>query len=391
MVSSSGSSGLRAVLSAMIQEAGGRLRFRDWMEAALYHPQWGYYMAQRPRLGREGDFVTAPEMTSLFGELLALQWIEVWQAMGKPNPFTVVEAGAGSGRLALDVLTTSARFADYYAALRYVIIERSPDFQQRQKLLLEDVAASGRPVFWCEALQELDAGQGIEGVIFSNEFLDAFPVHWVEMGEAGLLELAIAERQDGGWEVVAVEPQAPLEPDYLSGLETPLPIGVRTEVGLDGQHWVAEAAGRLQRGVMVTIDYGYTGPEYYHASRLEGTLTGFWQHAQLNDPLAHPGEMDLTAHVDFSAVARVGERAGVRTMGYTTQGWFLMGLGILERLEQLRAKMAPGEALESLEKTVQRLVMPQAMGDRFKVLAQGRGVDPLKLSGFRLNDQRHRL
>ncbi len=381
---------LQSHIIEKIRQAGGRIPFRDYMEEALYHPTLGYYMNQRPKLGREGDFVTAPEITSLFGELLTLQCIEIWQAMGSPSCFTVLEAGAGSGRLAQDMLTTASHFVPFHEALRYAILERSGDFQQRQKVLLNDSPAAFERVMWHDSLASLQEAGGFEGVILSNEFLDAFPVHWVEVGEKGLLELAVAEA-DGGLKVESMAPEAPLEAACLDHLDPPLEPGVRTEVGLDGRRWAQEAAKLLQCGVMISIDYGYTGAEYYHPSRIQGTLCGYYQHEQVNDPLAHPGEMDLTAHVDFSALAADCEKVGLETLGYTTQGWFLMGLGILERLEMLRKKMGPGEALENLEKSVRRLIMPEAMGERFKVLAQGRGLKGAALAGFRLNDQRQRL
>ncbi|MBF0099086.1 MAG: SAM-dependent methyltransferase [Magnetococcales bacterium] len=381
---------IHTLLQQAIQEAGGLLPFHQYMQLVLYHPQQGYYMRQRARLGRSGDFVTAPEMTSLFGELLTLQWIEIWQRMGEPSQFALVEAGAGNGHLAVDIWRTAHRFPNFAAALTYTILEISPDFQSRQR---ESLTHAGCPLERCHWYTSLDdLHNGVEGVIFSNEFFDAFPVHWVEMTTEGLRALAVA--CDGRNLTLGHMPvQAPLHPDHFTRLGVTLPVGMRTEVAPAARQWMSQAARILRRGAIVSIDYGLTRSEYYHSGALpEGTLTGFYRHQQVNDPLLHPGEMDLTSHVQFSDLAQAGEEQGLTTLGYTTQAWFLMGLGILQRLEQL-ANSQPAERMQTIRQTVMRLLLPQGMGERFKVLVQGRGLAAQEqpLAGFSLHNAMHRL
>ncbi|MBF0127122.1 MAG: SAM-dependent methyltransferase [Magnetococcales bacterium] len=365
---------------------GGRIPFCRFMEAALYHPDHGYYMTQRPRIGRGGDFVTAPELTSLFGELLALQIIEVWETLGRPQPFTVVEMGGGTGRLAADVLTTCRRFPFFLEALSYVLVETSPDFRVRQEQLLRECGFGTERITWRSDLP----GQVGDGVIFGNEFLDALPVHWVEMTPEGLREVAVEADGEGRLATRLIAPQPPLEGDYFQRAGIDLEAGYRTEVAIPAARWVQAAAGALGRGLLLLIDYGYPAGEYYASWRSAGTLVGHRGHERVDDPLLFCGEMDLTAHVDFSAMTRAGREAGLELLGYTTQNWFLMGLGILERLERVGGKMAP-EASSRLRGAVMRLLMPNEMGERFKALAMGRGMKEGTLAGFRLNDQRQRL
>ncbi|MBF0180735.1 MAG: SAM-dependent methyltransferase [Magnetococcales bacterium] len=369
------------LLTGLAGEAGF-VPFWRGMELALYHPEHGYYMTGRQRIGREGDFVTAPELTSLFGELLTLQCIEVWELLGRPDPFVVVEMGGGSGRLAFDFLATARRFADFFRAFAYRVVEISPDFRARQQELVKSLGFGTEKITWSETLPErIEAG-----VILGNEFLDALPVHWVEMTPHGLMEVALAP--DG--QIMLVPPQPPLDSDYFNGFGINLASGYRTEIGLAAASWMEQAALTLHQGVVLMIDYGWPASEYYAPIRSHGTLAGHQGHERVDDPLHCLGAMDLTAHVDFSAMARAGTRAGLTPVGFTTQGWFLMGLGILERLQRLTGKVAPEQA-ESLRQAVMRLILPDAMGERFKVLAMGKRVPQGSLSGFRLNDQWPRL
>ncbi len=377
----------QSILTQEMQGSEGFLTFHRFMELALYHPDHGYYMGDQARIGRGGDFVTAPEITSLFGELLTLQLVEIWELLDSPDPFTVVEVGGGTGQLAVDVLTTARRFPQFMASLIYVLVEKSPDFVLRQQELCTRHGFGAEIISWRTDLpDEVEAG-----VIFGNEFLDALPVHWVEMGDSGLQEVVVGWSADESaltQQLIASQP--PLQSDYFADIGIELPVGYRTEVGLDAQAWMTKAGQVLRRGVLLMIDYGYPATEYYVQTRDMGTLVGHRGHERLDDPLQFPGEMDLTAHIDFSAMARAGERGGLEMLGFTTQGWFLLGLGILERLEQSTAKMTQ-ERGRSLRESVMRLLMPHEMGERFKVLAMGRDMKACGLSGFRLNDQRQRL
>ncbi|GAB0055896.1 hypothetical protein SIID45300_00195 [Candidatus Magnetaquicoccaceae bacterium FCR-1] len=382
----SGEEPIAGVLREAIAGAGGSLPFCRFMELALYHPRHGYYMTGRTRVGRGGDFVTAPELTSLFGELLALQCIEIWQLLGRPALFEVIEMGGGSGRLALDILTTARRFPEFFPALRYGLVEISPDFRDRQERLLQEAGFGPERVAWLAGVPETVA----DGVILGNEFLDAMPVHWVEMGADGLRELAVTMDRDGGLQNCHREPCEARIAAYFEGAGIGLPVGFRDEVGLAAWDWMADVGMRLRRGVLLMIDYGEVDQDHFGPYRQAGTLVGHRDGERVDDPLRHPGAMDLTAHVNFSAMARAGVAGGLELLGFTTQGWFLQGLGILERLEMAARRMEP-EAVERLRKVAMRLLLPDEMGERFKVLAMGRGVGDGVLSGFRLNDQRNRL
>ncbi|MBF0164857.1 MAG: SAM-dependent methyltransferase [Magnetococcales bacterium] len=377
---------MEGLVREAIARAGGALPFCRFMELALYHPRHGYYMTGRTRVGRGGDFVTAPELTSLFGELLALQCIEIWELLDRPVVFEVIEMGGGSGRLALDILSTARRFPAFFNALQYRMVEISPDFRERQANLLHEAGFGPERVSWLEGLPEMIA----HGVILGNEFLDAMPVHWVAMTSEGLRELAVTTDGRGALKISHGEPcQARIAP-YFEEARVILPVGFRDEVGLAAWDWMADVATRLRRGVVVMIDYGEVAQDHFTAYREAGTLVGHRDGERVDDPLLHPGAMDLTAHVNFSAMARAGSGGGLEILGFTSQGWFLQGLGILERLEMASRRMAP-EAVERLRKVAMRLLLPDEMGERFKVLAMGRGIGDGALSGFRLNDQRKRL
>ncbi|MEO5345201.1 MAG: SAM-dependent methyltransferase [Magnetococcus sp. YQC-9] len=377
---------LVALLDAEIDRAGGCLPFCRFMALALYHPQHGYYMTGRTRVGQGGDFVTAPELTSLFGELMALQCIEIWQLLDCPACFEVIEMGGGSGRLALDLLTTARRFPDFFAALQIGMVEISPDFCIRQQRLLSGAGFGDDKVTWLSGLPErIDAG-----VILGNEFLDALPVHWVERTQEGLYELAVTRSEDGALKICHIELCEARIAAYFSASGVVLPVGYRAEVGLAAIDWMHAVGACLQRGVVLMIDYGEAGRDYFSGRRVAGTLAGHRGGERVDDPLLYPGEMDLTAHVNFSAMVKAGVAGGLELLGFTTQGWFLQGLGILERLEMAGRRMETG-SVERLRKVAMRLLLPDEMGERFKVLAMGRGIGNGALSGFRLNDQSQRL
>nr|CRH07492.1 Conserved protein of unknown function [Candidatus Magnetococcus massalia] len=381
------------LLQKLIEQAdkqGGVIPYHQFMRIALYDPEHGYYMRPAPRLGPEGDFVTAPEITSLFGELLTLQFIEVWQRLGMPESFKVVEVGAGSGKLAVDLLKTAQKFAPFAAALDYAILEKSLDFRKLQRESLAEAQIEPQRCRWIEDDDALIAEGPMRGVLYGNEILDAFPVHWMEKQQQQWRE--IGARWDGAcWQEEGLLDGQQACIDYLQRFE-PLPDGFRTEVCLDAQRWVKRMAENISAGVMLFIDYGYTAKDYYQPGLPQGTLMAHYKHKRIMDPWLHPGEMDLTAHVDFSAMAQQGRQAGLETYGYTSQGWFLMGLGILQRLEQVMARSGDEQLIRQLKQSVARLVMPDAMGERFKVLAMGRGLRGAEpLAGFSQNNKLDRL
>lgn len=361
---------VRAHIEAGVAEAGGWISFARYMELALYAPGLGYYAAGAAKLGEAGDFVTAPELSPLFGATLAGQVAEL--LVGAEDE--VMELGAGSGRLAADVLRELQ--ARERLPARYLILEISPELAQRQRALLarECPALLGR-IAWIDALPAR-----FEGVIFANEVLDALPVHLVHWREDGIFERGVAWSAKGPvWEDrplaagalrEAAQVLAPLRP-YTS------------EVALAARALVGALAGCLQRGALLFIDYGFGRAEYFHPQRSEGTLMCHYRHRAHADPFFLPGLQDITAHVDFTAIAEAGIDAGLRLLGYATQARFLVNAGVLRHLEGREAQNPAGNALSYLPATagVQKLLSPAEMGELFKVIALGRG-DVVAPSGF---------
>lgn len=362
-------------LQSLIDDAGGWIPFSRYMEAALYAPGLGYYAAGAMKFGAAGDFVTAPEMTPLFGRTLAQTVAPVLAETGGE----VLELGAGSGRLAADLLGELERLGALPA--RYSILEVSADLRQRQ----QETLAREQPqridrVQWLDALPA-----HFNGVILGNEVLDALPVEWVHWTDAGPRVRGVVREGDGfAWQdrpiadpVLRTRAEAlDRVPDYLS------------EINLAAEGLIAALAGCLDRGLILMIDYGFSAAEYYHPQRHMGTLRAHYRHHALDDPFYLPGLCDLTAHVDFSAVARAGMASGLTLAGFTSQAGFLLNSGLTELLMQT----PPTDAAAYLPQAnaVQRLVSPAEMGELFKVIGLTKGgIAPL--AGFARGDRQHTL
>jgi SAM-dependent MidA family methyltransferase len=364
-----------AHLRALIHDAGGWISFAQFMEAALYAPGLGYYAAGAMKFGAAGDFVTAPGMTPLFGRTLAHAIAPVLAE----TDGEVLELGAGSGRLAVDVLGELARLDALPA--RYCILDVSADLRARQQdtLTRELPQLAGR-VHWLDALPA-----HFSGVILGNEVLDALPValvHWTEDGP--LSRGVIVEGDAFAWQDRPIDdPQLRARADALN-----LVPGYLSEINLAADALIASLAQVMDRGLLLMIDYGFGAAEYYHPQRHMGTLRVHYRHHALDDPFYLPGLCDLTAHVDFSSVARAGMAAGLELAGYTSQAGFLLNSGLTELLMQT----PPADAAAYLPQAnaVQRLVSPAEMGELFKVIGFGKGgIAPL--AGFARGDRRHAL
>ncbi|MDZ7584094.1 MAG: SAM-dependent methyltransferase [Thiobacillus sp.] len=364
-----------AHLHALIHRAAGWISFAQFMEAALYAPGLGYYAAGAMKFGAAGDFVTAPEMTPLFGRTLAHAIAPVLvETAGE-----VLELGAGSGRLAVDVLSELERLDALPA--HYCILEVSADLRQRQQEnIARDLPQLAGRVQWLDALPA-----HFSGVILGNEVLDALPaelVHWTENGP--LSRGVIVEGDTFSWQDRPIaDPLLRARADALD-----LAPGYVSEINLAADALIASLAQCLDRGLILMIDYGFGQSEYYHPQRHMGTLRAHYRHHALDDPFYLPGLCDLTAHVDFSAVARAGTAAGLELAGYTSQAGFLLNSGLTELLMQT----PPSDAAAYLPQAnaVQRLVSPAEMGELFKVIGFGKGgIAPL--AGFARGDRRHSL
>lgn len=364
-----------AHLRALIGDAGGWIPFSRYMEAALYAPGLGYYAAGAMKFGAAGDFVTAPEMTPLFGRTLAHAIAPV---LDETNG-EVLELGAGSGRLAADVLGELERLGALPA--RYAILEVSADLRKRQQATIaRELPHLRDQVQWLEALPE-----HFNGVILGNEVLDALPVelaHWTAAGPQ--VRGVVIEGETFAWQDRLIA-----DPELRARAEAlPLPPGYISEINPAAEALIASLAECLDRGLILMIDYGFAASEYYHPQRHMGTLRAHYRHHALDDPFYLPGLCDLTAHVDFSALARAGMAAGLGLAGYTSQAGFLLNSGLTELLMQT----PPADAAAYLPQTnaVQRLVSPAEMGELFKVIGFGKGgIAPL--AGFARGDRRHSL
>lgn len=375
---------LQQRICAAAEAAGGRLPFARYMEMALYEPGLGYYVAGARKLGSDGDFVTAPELSSLFGRCLAVPCREVLDGLDGGD---LLEFGAGSGALAAELLGTLAERGPLPES--YLILEPSPELAERQRRTLAEHVPGLLPrVRWLSSLP-----RGFRGAVIANEVLDAMPVHRFRIAADGAIEEVFVHCSGGGLaETAAPAASAGLTEAvqrlHAAGLaRTP---GYASEVNLRLGPWTDAVAGVLQAGLLLVIDYGYPRAEYYLPERDRGTLMGHSRHRAYADPYARVGLQDIGAHVDFTALAEAGTAAGLRLEGYTTQAHFLIGCGI-DALIGEAAGSEPAATLE-LAAGAKQLLLPSAMGERFQVMGLSRGLaEDFAASGFGVRDLRQRL
>ena len=370
----------RALIGQAIRQAGGAIPFDRYMELALYAPGAGYYVNGARKFGEQGDFVTAPEISSLFSQCLAHQCAELLAECGG----SILEFGAGSGVMAADIL---ARLQTLDALPeRYQIMELSAELKARQQeTLAQRVPALLERVEWLDRLP----AAGWNGVVLGNELLDAMPVSRFRHGDSGWQESFVEVRADDlaeAWRPASAGLTAALE--ALQARLGAFPPGYVSEINLRLAGWMRAVAGFLQRGAVLLLDYGYTERAYYHPERAQGTLICHFQHRAHADFLALPGLQDITANVDFSAVAEAGIGAGLELAGYTTQGQFLLGCGLDSLLAAFDA--ADTETYLPRLQEAKQLVLPSGMGERFQAIAFIRGI-ATPLCGFSMRDMRETL
>jgi SAM-dependent MidA family methyltransferase len=368
-------------LRAEIAQCGGWIGFARYMQIALYEPGLGYYSAGARKLGAAGDFITAPEVAPIFSRCLGVQCAEVLRTLGGGD---LLELGAGSGVMAAELLAELER-RDALPR-RYLILDLSADLRQRQRETL--AAAVPRLLDRVEWLDRLP--EQLEGLVVANEVLDALPVERFVIRGGAVRALGVAWQHGGPvWsEAPATEQLAAAVRHLHDANGVDWPEGYVSEVNLGLGEWLAAVAGALARGVMLFVDYGLPRREYYAAERSTGTLLCYFRHRFHEDPFARPGLQDITAWVDFTAVAEAAQAAGLEVAGYTTQAHFLIGNGIGEFVADVTG-LDVAERV-SLSRQAMLLTLPGEMGERFKAIALTRRYDA-PLGGFAARDLRHTL
>ncbi len=352
-----------------------RITFAEYMELLLYHPQAGYYTSNARQIGKRGDFLTSPHLADDFGEMLAIQLHQVWEILGQPQLFNVVEMGAGQGLLAAQILIYLRRkYPDLFQAIEYIIIETSPAMVERQQHKLVDL-----PVRWC-GWDELP-DRSIVGCLLSNELIDALPVHQIVVKDNKLQEVYVTATENVDRSIKFGEQIGELSTERLQEYWQLNQIdllkyvdGYRTEVNLAALDWLATAAKKIYRGYIISIDYGYSADRYYNPMRDRGTLQCYYRHSHHNDPYINIGNQDLTAHVDFTTLQNHGELLGLQTVGFTQQGIFLMALGLGVQIAAISSNSSDIQSLLSRRQNLHQLIDPMGLG-KFGILIQSRGLN----------------
>ncbi|MFV5690166.1 class I SAM-dependent methyltransferase [Flavobacterium sp. ZT3R25] len=355
----------------------GPLSFRDFMEMALYYPELGYYNSTQNKIGADGDFYTSANLTAAFGAMIARQIKEMWQNLEK-KPFKIVEYGAGTGLLCHDILDYLKKNNSLlYENLNYCIIEKSASMREIQKKHLHE------KVNWYNTIQDIPE---INGCILSNELIDNFSVHQVIMEEQ--LKEVFVDYKEGFIEIL--KPVKKELTDYLTALNVQLPEGFRTEINLEAQSWIKEISQSLQKGYVITIDYGSLSAELYNNRRSCGTLLCYYKHHKNDNPYQFIGQQDITTHINFSAIAHWGSQFGLDCCGIVDQAQFLLALGIKE-YQNLTLNNNPTDLASVLQESLINYRLLIDMGMKFKVLIQQKGVPEYPLSGLKLSNSSRAL
>jgi SAM-dependent MidA family methyltransferase len=365
-------------LGALLAERIGRfgpITFAEYMRECLYHPAHGYY--SRPEARHVRDYYTNVDVGPTFGRLLARQFAEMWEQLGRPTEFLLVEAAAGTGRLAGHILEfAQSRFPEFFAALHYLAVERSPARCAQLATRLAPFLEAGK----CRPSIEIPQGIPV-GCVFSNELLDALPVHRVLQQKDTLLEIFVTS--DGK---IFSETPLPLSTcaitNYFAAQGVTLQEGQMAEAGLEACDWITEIARRLDRGFVLTIDYGHQAADLFDDHHMAGTVLSYRHHQESGSLYAAPGEQDLTAHVNFTAVRQWGTRQRLEPLGLVSQTAFLLALGKENEFADLY-----DEGMNESDRTRARLqlktlIYPEGMGECFQVLVQQKRVPGAHLSGL---------
>jgi len=362
----------------------GPISFKEFMQIALYAPEMGYYNRHITTIGKKGDFYTSSSLHKSFSAIFALQAQEIWEILDFPERFVFLEYGAGMGYFAKD-------FLDYlqgtclFEALQYFIIEINPYMKKNQQEVLKEYAHKVR---WVKDISEMES---FKGLVFSNEVLDAFAVNLIEIKEGIICEVWI-DCHDGifqeilkpcGEEIISyIRVFCPnlLSPDLIIQ-------SYRTEINLKIKDWLTAISSKITEGFIITVDYGYSAQDYYDTERNKGTLLCYYQHQVDDNPYENIGEKDITAHINFSSLVRWGNQLGIKSCGFTTQGSYIIAMGIDKVIVDLY-----GNNPDAFELTkIKGLFLPEGFGNTHKVLVQYKGMRNFSLKGFSLNNSLKRL
>ena len=367
---------LRDIIAARIADSG-RITFAEFMGACLYEPGLGYYTSPGRKVGAEGDFYTSITVHAAFGRVIAREIAQMWRCLESPAGFTLVECGAGNGRLACDIMDFLAeREPGLYPGLNLVLVEKEPSLKLAQREML--VAHTDR-LAWLSPEEFASGDFTFSGCVYSNELIDALPVHRVVMTNGGLRELYVSLK-DGEFAEEVGEPSTPEIEEYFRRVAVKLHPGQQAEVNLNGAKWLAAASKALKSGFVLTIDYGYPAEEMYTPLRKMGTLLCYHRHQTEENPYVRLGKQDMTAHVDFTTLMKRGEELGLQNVWFGEQYRFLLSAGIVEEIEEIERSDVSSEEKLRLRLTLKKLIMPDGgMGDTFRVLIQSRGVQSPKL------------
>lgn len=357
----------------------GPVTFKTFMEMALYEHELGYYTSQKTRIGRSGDFYTSSHLHPAFGMMIGKQIEDMWKIMDRPSAFQIVEMGSGAGYLCKDILDY-LKNRELFNSLNYTIVELNPAMKTSQQNLLTDFSDR---VSWASSIRELN---NIKGCILSNELLDAFPVHIIEMNDE--IEEIFVSTNNGKLTEIKGTPSTSGIADYIKEFSIELEKGHRTEINLEIKKWLNEIDSALTEGFILTIDYGYSSADYYSEDRNRGTLLCYHKHQMTEDPYQNTGEQDITSHVNFSSVKKWGDDFGIKTIGFCRQGTFLVSLGIDKVIAEIHKNSAdyPFEVAR-----IKKLILPGTMGETHKVIIQYKGSRNPALRGFTIKNQLREL
>ena len=359
---SANQSKLYEILLSEISNQSGMISFRDFMDICLYYPEYGYYQTNSEKTGKHGDFYTSPNVSKVFGEVIADYIYSLWIELQEPQKFSIIEFGAGKGQLAYSIIEQLQNYPKLNNSFIYYIIDASNSFQKLQQQLL-----THKYVKWVADVNEIE--QPITGCILSNELLDAFPVHWVRYHDNILQEKYVAYDKADNQFIIKYKQASKQLQEYFTLQSVELIEGQEAEVNFMAYNWLGKCATALAKGYILTIDYGFLAEELYAPHRKHGTLLCYYRHTVNDNPLQRIGQQDITSHVNFTQLMRWGESLGLDTISYITQQQFLMEQGILSKISN-NVAANPFDQAYKRNASIKQLIMPTTMGEAFKVLIQ---------------------